>query len=108
VIAGRPPEERRRRGAGRDPAMVNKSMRVGPVRRTSVRLEAEFWSYLAELAAERGVRLSALVNEVAAAKPRGSTVASGLRVFALEEARRRQRQEEEQEQPRPEGLGEVA
>jgi predicted DNA-binding ribbon-helix-helix protein len=75
--------------AGRNPASVSKTMRVGSVPHTSVRLEAEFWSYLAELAAARRVRLSALVNQVAAAKPPGSNLASALRVFALEQARRR-------------------
>jgi predicted DNA-binding ribbon-helix-helix protein len=63
-------------------------MRVGGVR-TSVELEAEFWACLAELAAARRVRLSALVGEVAAAKPRSRSLASALRVFALEEARQR-------------------
>jgi predicted DNA-binding ribbon-helix-helix protein len=64
-------------------------MRVGAVRHTSVQLEAAFWAYLAELAAERRVRLAALVDEVAAAKPRARSLASALRVFALEQARRR-------------------
>jgi predicted DNA-binding ribbon-helix-helix protein len=76
-------------GAPRSPSRVSKSMRVGAVPRTSIELEAEFWGYLIELAAARGVRPSALVAEVAAAKPRGSTLASALRVFALEQARRR-------------------
>jgi predicted DNA-binding ribbon-helix-helix protein len=43
-------------GAGRNPVMVSKSMRIGAIPHTSVRLEAEFWSYLTELAEERRVR----------------------------------------------------
>ena len=80
-------------GAPRSPGRINKTMRVGPVLHTSVGLEEVFWTYLAELAAERGVRLPALVNEVAAAKPRLHSLASALRVFALEEARRRRSQD---------------
>jgi predicted DNA-binding ribbon-helix-helix protein len=76
-------------GAPRSPGRVSKSMRVGAVPRTSISLEAAFWGYLAELAASRGVTLPALVGGVAAAKPRSRTLASALRVFALEEARRR-------------------
>jgi predicted DNA-binding ribbon-helix-helix protein len=57
--------------------------------RTSVGLEEAFWACLAELAGERRVRLAALVDAVAAAKPRSRTLASALRVFALQEARRR-------------------
>jgi predicted DNA-binding ribbon-helix-helix protein len=71
------------------PGRVSKTMRVGAVPHTSVQLETEFWSYLMELAAVRGVRLSALVAEVAAARPRGCTLASALRMFALDQARRR-------------------
>jgi predicted DNA-binding ribbon-helix-helix protein len=63
-------------------------MRVGDVRRTSVALEAEFWAYLAELAVGREVPLTALVGEVAKVKPPGRGLASALRVFALQQARR--------------------
>jgi predicted DNA-binding ribbon-helix-helix protein len=69
--------------------MVRKTMRVGKVPNTSVLLEEEFWACLAELAAERRVRLSELVGELAAAKPRSRSLASALRVFALEETRKR-------------------
>jgi predicted DNA-binding ribbon-helix-helix protein len=75
--------------APRSPGRVHKTMRVGAVLHTSVGLEEVFWAYLAELAAERGMRLPALVREVAASKPRSRTLASALRVFALQEARRR-------------------
>lgn len=50
--------------------MIRKTMRIGEVR-TSIKLESEFWSYLKEIADSRGIRLSALVNEVAAASPSG-------------------------------------
>jgi predicted DNA-binding ribbon-helix-helix protein len=73
-------------GAARSPAKSKKTLRVGGVR-TSVGLEEAFWACLAEVAAERRVRLAALVDEVAA-RPRAGTLASALRVFALEEARR--------------------
>jgi predicted DNA-binding ribbon-helix-helix protein len=62
-------------------------MGVGGIR-TSVELELEFWACLAELAAARRASLPALVGEVAAAKPRSRSLASALRVFALDGARR--------------------
>lgn len=63
-------------------------MRVGALR-TSIKLETEFWSYLKEVADERGVRVSTLVNEVASAHPDNGNLASTLRVFALMHARLR-------------------
>ena len=63
-------------------------MRVGALR-TSIKLENEFWGYLKEVADERGIRVSTLVNEVAAANPGHSNLASTLRVFALMHARLR-------------------
>jgi predicted DNA-binding ribbon-helix-helix protein len=68
--------------------MVRKTMRVGAERRASIMLEPEFWSYLEVVADGRGLRLSALVGEVAAAAPEGTSLASRLRVFALAHARR--------------------
>ena len=62
-------------------------MRIGR-RQTSVKLEPEFWGYLQEVAAGRGLRLAALVDEVAAARPGRTSLASALRVFALTHARR--------------------
>jgi predicted DNA-binding ribbon-helix-helix protein len=66
--------------------MIRKTMRVGEERQTSIMLEAEFWSYLEVVAEGRGMRLSALVREVAAAAPGGASLASTLRVFALTHA----------------------
>jgi predicted DNA-binding ribbon-helix-helix protein len=51
--------------------------------RTSVALEAEFWSALAAIAAERGQAVSALVTTVDAQRTDGQTLASALRVLAL-------------------------
>ena len=48
--------------------MIRKTMRIGEVR-TSIKLEPEFWGYLKEVADSRGIRLSRLVNDVAAATP---------------------------------------
>ena len=72
-------------GSGR---MIRKTMRIGEVR-TSIKLEKEFWSYLREIAVERGLRLSSLVNEVAAASPERTNLASTLRTFSLMHARLR-------------------
>src|SRR3954452_10748911 len=74
-----------RREAG---PMIRKTMRVAEIR-TSVKLEPEFWVYLADLAKERGVRPSALVDQVAAATPDRTNLASTLRTFALQQARQR-------------------
>ncbi|MXP62705.1 aryl-sulfate sulfotransferase [Roseomonas sp. M0104] len=52
--------------------------------RTSVALETEFWSALEELAAARGLTLSALVQQVDAARAEPDRpLASALRVHAL-------------------------
>jgi predicted DNA-binding ribbon-helix-helix protein len=55
--------------------------------RTSVALEQEFWDTLAELAAARGVTMSAFVAAIDAARPNGRPLASALRVAALRGAR---------------------
>ena len=62
--------------------MIRKTMRVGEVR-TSIKLEAEFWDYLKEVADDRKMRLSHLVNEVARATPGRTNLASTLRTFCL-------------------------
>lgn len=68
--------------------MIRKTMRIGEVR-TSIKLETEFWGYLKEVADERSLRLSALVNEVAQASPDRTNLASTLRTFSLIHARLR-------------------
>lgn len=60
-------------------------MKVGNVR-TSLKLEDEFWDYLRMVAAQKGIRLSALVNQVAATDPTRNNMASLFRVFALTHA----------------------
>ena len=82
------PLARSRRDDGRHGgSMIPKTIRVGAIR-TSIKLEPEFWSYLTEVAQARGLRLTALVNEVADATPDRASLASALRVFALLHARR--------------------
>ena len=51
--------------------------------RTSVALEAEFWSALQRLAQARGLTLSALVASVDATREPDRPLASALRVMAL-------------------------
>ncbi|MGF1562201.1 MAG: ribbon-helix-helix domain-containing protein [Geminicoccaceae bacterium] len=63
-------------------------MRIGEVR-TSIKLEADFWDYLKEVAESREIRLSTLVNEVARASPERTNLASTLRTFCLIHARLR-------------------
>jgi predicted DNA-binding ribbon-helix-helix protein len=53
--------------------------------RTSVALEPEFWTVLAEIANRTGEPLSALVTRVDAQRREGQALASALRVFALNE-----------------------
>ncbi|MDR3532605.1 MAG: ribbon-helix-helix domain-containing protein [Rhodopila sp.] len=51
--------------------------------RTSVALEAEFWTVLARLAQARGQSMSALVAAADAAREPDRPLASALRVMAL-------------------------
>jgi predicted DNA-binding ribbon-helix-helix protein len=48
---------------------------------TSLRLEPEFWDFLREIAYERQLSLSELINAISQAKSREVTLASALRVF---------------------------
>jgi predicted DNA-binding ribbon-helix-helix protein len=73
--------------------MIRKTMRIGEIR-TSIKLEGEFWQALRDLAEPRGMRLSNLVNEIAAAHPDRSNLASTLRVYALEQWRQRFQQQQ--------------
>ncbi len=68
--------------------MIRKTMRIGEIR-TSIKLENEFWEYLKATATQRQLRLSGLVNEVAAASPGRTNLASTLRTYALVHARLR-------------------
>jgi predicted DNA-binding ribbon-helix-helix protein len=71
--------------------MMRKTMRIGPSLRTSIKLEREFWDYLKDLAGERSLRLTQLVNDVADAVPERSNLASTLRTFAIDHAKTRNR-----------------
>lgn len=68
--------------------MIRKTMRVGQAR-TSIKLEAEFWDYLQEMAAQRGLKLPALVSELAAGVADSASLASHLRTAAMRHARGR-------------------
>jgi predicted DNA-binding ribbon-helix-helix protein len=56
------------------PVFVNK-------RRTSVRIEAELWFYLRQIAAEKGRTVGAVMAAVEKAKRRSSSLSSALRVY---------------------------
>jgi predicted DNA-binding ribbon-helix-helix protein len=56
--------------------------------RTSVALEPAFWAVLEAAARGRGDSLAALVAELDAARAPGAPLASTLRLFALDAARR--------------------
>jgi predicted DNA-binding ribbon-helix-helix protein len=56
--------------------------------RTSVALEPAFWAVLEAAAAARGKPLSALIADLDAARAPAVPLASALRLFALEAARR--------------------
>lgn len=68
--------------------MIRKTMRVGEIR-TSIKLEQEFWDYLRQIADDRGVRLGAVVNEVARGRVGRANLASMLRTYCLVHARTR-------------------
>lgn len=53
--------------------------------RTSVSLEAEFWSAFRQLAAERGQPVNALAAEIDAARGLETGLASAIRLFVLRE-----------------------
>jgi predicted DNA-binding ribbon-helix-helix protein len=56
------------------PVFVNK-------RRTSVRIEAEFWFYLRQIAAEKGRTVGAVMGAVDKAKDPSVSLSSALRVY---------------------------
>ena len=55
--------------------------------RTSIALEPEFWAGLEALAAKRGVRLTALIEELDRGRD-GPNLSSALRLAVLREAQR--------------------
>ena len=56
--------------------------------RTSIALEPEFWAALERLAGKRGLRLTALIEDIDRTRE-GPNLSSALRVTALREAQRR-------------------
>ena len=67
-------------------ALVKRSFTIAG-HRTSVALEPEFWTALAEIAARRGETLSMLVAALDGERTPDRPLASLLRVFALQSAR---------------------
>ena len=56
--------------------------------RTSIALEPEFWAALEKLADKRGLRLTALIEDIDRSRE-GPNLSSALRVTALRDAHRR-------------------
>lgn len=56
--------------------------------RTSIALEPEFWAALEKLAGKRGLRLTALIEDIDRTRE-SPNLSSALRVTALREAQRR-------------------
>ena len=57
--------------------------------RTSYSLEQPFFDELVAIAAERQVPLAALIAEIDASRPREANLSSALRLFVLEEVKRK-------------------
>lgn len=57
--------------------------------RTSFSIEQPFFEALTEIAGRRAISLAALVAEVDGQRPKGANLSSALRVFVLDEVRRR-------------------
>jgi predicted DNA-binding ribbon-helix-helix protein len=68
--------------------ITSRNVRVGG-RRTSLRLEPEFWEALQEIAAARRTGVDALIDAIAAERPAGRSLTSAVRVFVFLELRRR-------------------
>ncbi|WP_394892838.1 ribbon-helix-helix domain-containing protein [Mesorhizobium sp. AaZ16] len=61
--------------------------------RTSYSLEQPFYDELLIIAAERQIPLAALIAEIDAQRPREANLSSALRLFVLEEAKRKSAKE---------------
>jgi predicted DNA-binding ribbon-helix-helix protein len=57
--------------------------------RTSVSLEDGFWAELAAIARARGLSLNALIAEIDHARPAPGNLSSTLRLYVLDELRKR-------------------
>jgi predicted DNA-binding ribbon-helix-helix protein len=58
--------------------------------RTSFSLEAPFYDELTAIAARRGMKFAVLIAEIDVARPRETNLSSALRVYVLDEVRKRQ------------------
>lgn len=63
--------------------LVSRNIRLSG-RKTSIRLEPEFWAALDEIASKRGVKRSAVIEDVQT----DGSLTSAVRVAVLEEFRR--------------------
>jgi predicted DNA-binding ribbon-helix-helix protein len=61
--------------------------------RTSYSLEQPFYDELLAIAAERQIPLAALIAEIDVQRPREANLSSALRLFVLEEAKRKSAKE---------------
>lgn len=68
--------------------MRKRSVTIGG-HRTSVSLEDAFWVELSAIADERGLSLNALVAEIDRAREAPGNLSSTLRLYVLEELRKR-------------------
>lgn len=57
--------------------------------RTSFSLERPFYDDLAAIAASRAMPLATLIAEIDAARPRSANLSSALRLYVLDQAKRR-------------------
>ncbi|NGO54957.1 ribbon-helix-helix domain-containing protein [Allomesorhizobium camelthorni] len=57
--------------------------------RTSYSLEQPFFDELVAIAAERQISFAALIAEIDASRPRDANLSSALRLFVLEETKRK-------------------
>jgi predicted DNA-binding ribbon-helix-helix protein len=65
--------------------------------RTSYSLEQPFYDELLTIAAERQIPLAALIAEIDVQRPREANLSSALRLFVLEEAKRKSAKASESE-----------
>ena len=60
--------------------IVKRSITVGP-RKTSISLEQEFWDGIKEIANQKKLKLSSLIEEIHSSKGAAANLSSAVRVF---------------------------
>lgn len=70
------------------PRPVKRSFTIGG-HRTSISLEAPFWEALRDIAAERGVPLARLVQDIDTGRGDADGLSSAVRIWILDHYRRR-------------------